>query len=221
MPGKKRVWAYDPDPATGRNVGTLCKVCSKVYRARFRGKYTCVASLKESFGKDGNLYQLWKYFWDLAIEVMKTALSYEARVAWGTEDQAKSLIVNRGRETRLEDPDDEVWSLSDYTKARADSLILFRSGHTATRFNVQNFWCPRWQPLRMWLADLQGLCEFFGWLSGCQRAMLIVNRSSLHTLRNLETTGATGSDILTLIGEKVWLAFWFRGERFGKSKERE
>ena len=86
LPDLKRVWGYPPDPATGRNVGKLCLVCLRVYRARFRGKYQTVELLKEGFGKDGDLYKLWCYWTELAEAAMKEAGSNTVRIVWGHED---------------------------------------------------------------------------------------------------------------------------------------
>ena len=86
LPDSKRAWGYPPDPVTGRNVGKLCLLCFRVYRARFRGKYPSVDQLKAGFGKDGDLYKLWCYWSGIAETAMKEAGSSSVRIVWGPED---------------------------------------------------------------------------------------------------------------------------------------
>jgi hypothetical protein len=114
IPSMRRVWGYPVDTEHGKNVGNLCKVCLKVYRARFRGKYATAETLKVAFGSDGQLFKLFKYWFDMCVKVMQTAGSHDCRVTWGSEASAKELIVVRKRETRLEEPEDEVWELANY-----------------------------------------------------------------------------------------------------------
>ena len=108
IPSMKRLWGYAVDMETGKNVGSLCRICMKVYRARFRGKYSTAERLKVAFGSDGQLFKLFKYWFDMCVKVMQQAGVHECRVTWGSEASAKELIVVRKRETRLEEPGDEV-----------------------------------------------------------------------------------------------------------------
>ena len=71
IPSMRRAWGHPAGKTTGRNVGNLCLICFRVYRARFRGKYANGAILKAAFGADPNVYALWKHWWDICEESMK------------------------------------------------------------------------------------------------------------------------------------------------------
>lgn len=111
-PSCRRILGY-PRCAAGKNVGNLCWVCFKVYRARFRGAFPDVEALKAEFGKNGELYQMYKYWYDLALKCM-IAGGFNCRITWGTEQQARSIITSTKRRTAIEDPNDEVLPLDVY-----------------------------------------------------------------------------------------------------------
>ena len=120
FPDRKTYWGYPVDTVTGRNRGSLFKICIRVYRARFRGKYSSTALLKQAFGLDGTLYGMFKHWWDMCLEACRNAQSYDIQVRWGSDDDAKRLQMERSKEARLEAPDDEVWNLEDYMLEHGD-----------------------------------------------------------------------------------------------------
>ena len=83
-PSLKRVWGHGVDTATGKNCGTLCKVCFRVYRAQFRGKHSNPNALKAAFGADVELHQLFTHWWNMCIQAMKDAGSHECSISWGS-----------------------------------------------------------------------------------------------------------------------------------------
>lgn len=121
LPSVRRAWGYDPDPATGRNLGQMCLQCRRVYRARFRGKYPTAEALVAGFGKDGQLHKLFRYWCEMAENAMKAAGSHAVRITWGSEESAKKLLLTNSRETRIESPEDEVWPVAEYERAQRES----------------------------------------------------------------------------------------------------
>ncbi len=78
----KRAWGYPPDPTSRSNVGSLCWVCFKVYRARFRARFITTGALKAAWGTNPDLLDAFQYFCNLATTAMKQAGLY--LIEWPT-----------------------------------------------------------------------------------------------------------------------------------------
>ncbi len=85
-----------------------------MWRARFRGKFNTAEELASKFGTDGELFKMFRHWYDLAVDCMKKTGSHNCRITWGSEGEARQIIVRKKRQTSLEEPEDELWNPADY-----------------------------------------------------------------------------------------------------------
>lgn len=113
-------WAYPPDSVSKRNRGHTCYYCLRVWQARFKGKYQSQEAFVRACGTDMQLWQVFNHWLNMAVELMKQHQDHAVTVKWGSQDEVRQLVTRQARETRIEDPEDQVFPLDDYIREHGD-----------------------------------------------------------------------------------------------------
>ncbi len=80
---------------------------------------------------------MFNHWLNLCKEAMKAQGTHLISIKWGSDESVKSLVLRKVRETRLEEPEDEIYDLEEYTRLHGDFrtngkgflLCFLRGGH--------------------------------------------------------------------------------------------
>jgi hypothetical protein len=77
----------------------------------------CLGKLQSAFGSDMTLLQTFRYWRTMCLNIMKEQGSWDVYIRWGDDETVRTLIVRIIKETRIEDPEDEIWEWNSYLAA--------------------------------------------------------------------------------------------------------
>ena len=101
-------WGYPPDSSSRKNLGLVCYYCLRVFGARFKAKYKSVEILKQTFGTQMEVMQMFNHWRQMAIDLFKQHSSRDVTVRWGDADSTKRFISRQSMVTSLEEPIERV-----------------------------------------------------------------------------------------------------------------